>query len=186
MRKVFSIIGIILVVFLVAGCSCALFRSKTSPTRAVESFLGKYQSLDEEIMDQLDDVVIDEDLTSTQKDEYKAVMKRQYQNLTYIIKEEIIDGDNAIVTTEIEVYDFVKTQRDVDSYVEDHKTEFEDENGDFSQEKYMDYKLEQLKKEMSRVKYTIDFRLTKKDNEWELDDLTDTEREKIHGVYVTT
>ena len=35
----------------------------------------------------------------------------------------------------------------------------------------MDYKLEQLK-EMSRVKYTIDFRLTKKDNEWELDDLT--------------
>ena len=34
-----------------------------------------------------------------------------------------------------------------------------------------------------RVKYTLELTLTKIDDEWELDNLTETERQKIHGIY---
>ena len=39
-------------------------------------------------------------------------MKKQYQNLTYTIKDEEIDGDTAIVKVEIEVYDFNKAMNE--------------------------------------------------------------------------
>ncbi len=174
-----------MVIFLVTGCKCALFKSKSSPTRAVETFLGKYQALDNKVLDQLDEVIFDDKLTNNQKDDYKTLMRRQYQNLTYNIKDEVIDGNNAIVTVEIEVYDFNRVEDDIDKYVEEHKEEFEDEKGDFSEEKYMDYKLGKLTDEKNRIKYTLDLRLTKDevDNEWKLENLTDVEKQKIHGVY---
>jgi hypothetical protein len=40
-----------------------------------------------------------------------------------------------------------------------------------------------MKKEKERVKYTLSFTLVKIDDEWKLDDLTETQREKIHGTY---
>ena len=40
-----------------------------------------------------------------------------------------------------------------------------------------------MKNEVSRVNYTIDFTLTKIDNEWQIDELLDTDRQKIHGLY---
>ena len=43
--------------------------------------------------------------------------------------------------------------------------------------------LENMKKMTDRVKYTIDFSLTKIENEWKLDDLLETDRQKIHGLY---
>ena len=49
--------------------------------------------------------------------------------------------------------------------------------------KFWDYKLENMKKMTDRVKYTIDFSLTKIENEWKLDDLLETDRQKIHGLY---
>ena len=34
-----------------------------------------------------------------------------------------------------------------------------------------------------RIKYTIDFSLTKLNNKWHLDELLETDRQKIHGLY---
>ena len=42
-------------------------------------------------------------LSDNQKKDYKELMKKQYQNLTYTIKDEEVDGNNAIVKVEIEV-----------------------------------------------------------------------------------
>ena len=36
-----------------------------------------------------------------------VLLKKQYQNLSYKIKEETEDGDNATVEVEIEVYDYI-------------------------------------------------------------------------------
>ena len=44
-------------------------------------------------------------------------------------------------------------------------------------------KLDALEKVSDRVKYTINFTLSKIDEEWLVDDLTETERMKIHGLY---
>jgi len=53
----------------------------------------------------------------------------------------------------------------------------------FDDKKYADYKLDLLKSSKERVKYTIYFSLTKTNDEWVLDDLTDTEEDKILGIY---
>jgi hypothetical protein len=48
---------------------------------------------------------------------------------------------------------------------------------------YNDDKLMALENVNDRVKYTINFTLSKIDEEWIVDDLTETERMKIHGLY---
>ena len=40
-----------------------------------------------------------------------------------------------------------------------------------------------MKDTKDKVTYTITFTLTKKDDVWKLDDITDIDRQKIHGIY---
>lgn len=167
--------------FILSGCT--LFASKATPTAAVENFLGKYQSLNQAVMNQLDDVVANQGLTANQSDEYKRLMKNQYQNLTYTVKKEQIKSEEATVSAVVEVFNLGKQQTTVDAYVETNPTEFKDEEGTFSKVKYMDYKIEQLKKVDDRVKYNINFKLTQVDNKWVLETISDTDRQKINGVY---
>jgi hypothetical protein len=162
---------------------CSISSVSTSPKRAVEDLLGNYQSLDTDVTNQLDNVVTSENLTNQQKADYKELMRKQYQNLTYTIKDEVVDGNNAIVTVEIEVFDFAKTNQDIQTYVNDHSTEFKDATGQTSNTLYQDYKLDKLKTTTDRIKYTLDLGLTKTDDKWKLDDLSDMERQKIHGLY---
>ena len=178
MKRVF-----LLSIFVILISGCALLRETTSPTRATEAFLGRYQSLDEQIMTQLDDVMAGENLTAQQQEDYRTLMRRQYQNMTYEIKDEVIDGDNAVVTVEIEVYDFGTAQADADFYREENPGEFEDDEGAFSPERFMDYRIGRLTEAEDRTKYTMDLRLTKVEDEWIIEDLTEIERQKIHGIY---
>ena len=48
---------------------------------------------------------------------------------------------------------------------------------------FNDDKLNALENVNDRVKYTINFTLSKIDEEWLVDDLTETERMKVHGLY---
>lgn len=155
-----------------------------TPTKKVEELFSKYQTIDEDVLADLNDVVDDEaNLTDEQKDRYKDILKNQYSNLTYEIKDERIDGDNATVEVEIEVYDLSQVDYDVNDYVDNNKDEFTDENGNILDEKRTEYRLDQLEKAKDRVKYTLNLTLTKDDDEWKVDNLTETERQKIHGIY---
>ena len=125
-----------------------------------------------------------ENLTESQINTYKDVIKRQYKDLKYKITDEVVTNDKAVVTTEIEVYDLRKVIDDADKYLESNKEEFYKEGTTTTDtSKFWDYKLENMKKMTDRVKYTIDFSLTKIENEWKLDDLLETDRQKIHGLY---
>ncbi len=172
---------LLIMLFILTGCT--LFQSNTSPKRTVEHFFSKYQTLDKEIDTQLDDVISKEDLTETQKKDYKEIMKKQYNDLTYTIKDEIIDGNNAIVTVEIEVYDLAGSQKDIEENLNENREDFLKDN-EFSNELYMNYRIKKLKEERKRIKYTLDLRLTKNDKDkWFIDDLSEAEKKKIHGVY---
>ena len=57
------------------------------------------------------------------------------------------------------------------------KSEFIDKNT------YMKYKLEELKKTNNKIEYEITFNLIKKDGIWIMDNLTEIDRKKIHGLY---
>ncbi len=180
MKKILCLLGVLAVM---TGCSCTANMDNT-PTKKVEAMLAKYQSLDAEVLTDLDNVVNAEDLfDNDQKDEYREIMKKHYQDLTYEIKDETIDGDNAIVTVEIEVNDYSKVMANADQYLEDNKEQFYNEENEYDEGLFTKYRLEQLRDADEKVKYTLELSLTKTNGEWTLDELSDADRSKINGMY---
>lgn len=220
MKKLLITFSLILI--LVTGCGTKM----GTPTAKVEEFLGKYQSMDSEVLTQLDSVIsTDSAMSDNQKKEYKSLMEKQYQNLSYKIKSEEIDGDNASVDVEIEVYDYATSITKSKNYYNEHRDEFMENDTDNSQsneetkendketdesgeiiggvvedaadsigdavedmleksEKFIDYKIKQLKAVTDKAKYDITFYLSKDENdEWILDDISDIDRQKLHGLY---
>ena len=56
-------------------------------------------------------------------------------------------------------------------------------DGNYDDSKFNDYKLDLLSKTTDRVKYTIYFSVTKVNDDWVLDKLTQTEQDKLLGIY---
>lgn len=174
-----KIIVILLGIFLLVGCT----DTTNTPSRKVEDYLSKYQKMDDDVITQLDltldnDTSMDED----QKKEYKSLMQKQYQNLSYKITDEKIENDKANVDVEIEVYDYQTSINKAKAYFEEHKEELMKDKKD-EEKAYIDYKIEQMKKVSDKANYDITFNLTKKDGKWTVDDLTDADRQKLHGLY---
>lgn len=210
MKKILLCFSCIMAIVLLSGCSM-----DNTPTKKVENFLDNYKNQDKTVLTQLKDMVdTDPLMDETQKSTYTDIMKKQYKDMTYTIKDEVIDGDTATVTTEIEVYDYYKINKDAEDYYNKNPDEFKSVTGNgivddtknaaenviegakdavedtkdavtgtTSDSKYVEYRLEKLKNAKDRVKYTIDFKLTKVDNIWTLNDIDDTTRQKIHGLY---
>ena len=134
MKKIALGIIAFLTLIITSGCSM-----DNTPTKKVENYLNNYKSLNETVLDQLDKVVdSDTIMTASQKNEYKDILKRQYQNLTYKIKDEVINGNDATVNVEIEVYDYYKINKESDSYYQTMPDEFKDANGNMKEEKYIE------------------------------------------------
>jgi len=168
--------------FLFVGCACTNMMS--TPTTVVEDYLHKYQMLDDSVLAQLTDVLDMDNLSDENRDAYEGVIKNQYEDLSYKIKNETIDGDDATVEVEIEVYDYQSIINDADDYLKEHEEEFYDSDNKVDEDKYMAYKIGRLKDTKDKVKYTIEFTLTKdKNNKWILNDLSETDRLKLHGLY---
>ncbi len=181
MKKLLSIFCIMI---LLTGCSCSAKLTKDTPTKKVEHFFNDYQTLDTDVLTQLDTVVEREtSFTEEQKKTYRDIMKKHYQGLTYEIKDEVVDGDNATVTVEIEVKDYSKVMEQSDTYLKEHPNEFNDEVGNYDVNLFNKYRLDQLQKAKDKVKYTLNLTLTKVDDEWKLDKLNDIDESKIHGIY---
>ena len=167
------ILCILVLLFLLSGCTTTEY----TPTKKVEEFMAKYQNLDSEVLSQLDKIVAsDKSLTDNQKKDYMALMKRQYQNLSYKITDEKIEDDSANVIVEIEVYDYISSVNKSEDYYNNHKEEFEEK------EKYMDYKITEMQNVSDRKQYEIVFTLRKEDDGWVMDNISDTDREKLHGL----
>ena len=98
-----KIIILLLPILFLLGCENTL----NTPTSKVESFFKKYQTLDKNVLLDLDNYIDKNNkLTKKQKEEYKEVLKKQYQNLSYKIKNEEVEKDVSIVETEIEVLNY--------------------------------------------------------------------------------
>lgn len=172
----------LLMIVLISGCG-----EKTmldTPTKKVEAYFNNYQTLNDDVLTQLDETIDKDDtLGENEKDEYREFMKKHYQDLKYEVKDEVIDGDTATVTVEIEVRDYTKVMTDADTYLEENKDTFNDEEGNYDETLFTKYRLDKLKDVTDTVKYTLDLTLTKVDDEWQLDDISDEDEQKIHGMY---
>ncbi len=203
MKKI--IVALFLGAFLLVGCD----NTMNTPTSKVEEILGKYQKLDKKVLTELDDVLKNEEsMSEDQRKEYKILLEKQYQNLSYKIKNEEIEGDSATVDVEIEVLDYQSSIKKSKEYYAEHKDEFKDDKKEDSDNNddntlkdkaedvkdevkdkfddissFIDYKIKELKNVNDKTKYDLTFNLTKKDGNWTIDDLTNEDRQKIHGLY---
>ena len=167
---------------LLTGCDIGTKLDNT-PTKRVETFLNKYQTLDDDVLDSLDMVIAEEALfNSEQRDRYRDIIKTNYQKMMYKIKEEEIDGDSATVTAEIEVIDYSKVMEEAENYRAQNIDEFMTDDV-YDESLFINYRLDRLEEAKEKVKYTIDLTLTKVDEEWVLDDLTNDAEAKLNGVY---
>lgn len=174
---------ILFLLLLMCLCGCNVNLNNT-PTKQAEIFLGKYQTLHEDVMDDLNNVVAEEENFNTdQRNQYKSMMKKHYQELEYEIKDEKIDADKAIVTVEIEVTDYSKIQDSINQELIDNPDKFKDEDGKYNHDKYVNYKLEEFKNTKDKVKYTLELSFSKVDKQWIIDSLSKEELQKINGIY---
>lgn len=179
-KTLYVMVGLLIAIGLITGCD----NMYNTPTKKVEMMLANYQTLNEDVMDDLDRVVAEEvKFNGEQRETYRELMKKHYQDLIYDIKDEKIDGDKATVTVQIEVNDYSKIMKKTKKYLNDNPDKFKDNKGNYDETKFVDYQLGELKKSKERVKYTMDIHLTKKDKEWKLDSLTDEQEQKLHGMY---
>lgn len=178
MKKVYLVFITILLVL--TGCK----NMSNTPTAKVENFMEKYQTMDSSVINQLDAIVENRlDLTDEQKSKYKSLMEKQYQNLSYTVKDEVINDNNANVVVEIETYDYRNALNKCEEYFNNNEKEFRKEDGTIDLKKYWDYKIEEMTKVNDRIKNEIVFVLSKNKSKWILNDISDTDREKIHGLY---
>lgn len=171
MKKLFCIL---LSVFILTGCG----NMNNTPTKKVEALLSKYQSNDSEVMNDLDNVLLmDSNFTDDERNDYKEFMKKHYQDMTYKVKDESIDGDSASVEVEITVRNYSNVVNEANDYRLNNASEF-DENNTFAK-----YRLDRLKDVSDTETYTIVFTLTKTNDEWQVNPLSTDDESKLNGLY---
>ncbi len=133
-----------------------------TPTSIVEDYLTKYQKLDKDVEKEINDVVENSAVDDSDKERYKKVIEKGYQNLTYKIKDEKIDGNLATVEVQIEVLDYKKIVNNSD----------------------ITTRIDELEKASENINYTINFELSKDDSgNWILNTPSDSDLKKIQGMY---
>lgn len=188
--------------------ACTLGVANT-PKEKVKEFLDKYKNQDSEVMQDLDDTISSE-YEGDYKERYKTLMQNQYKDMDYKITDEVVDGNSAVVTADITVYDYSSAINNANDYLAEHEDEFyknsadettrdtedEDTNNNanvnsntntnnkvLDNDKFLDYKLGLLEEVKDKKTYTIEFSLTKENDKWKMDSLSDTDIEKLHGIY---
>lgn len=173
MKKILLVISI----FLLFGCS------NMSPKDKVEKYLSNYIALGDEVLSQIDTTAENENLSDQNKKIYKEVLKRQYKNLKYKIKNETINGKDAKVEVEISVYDLYDSFKKSNEYIENNTELFYEEDNIFKQDDAEEYRLSEMLKVEDTVDYLITFNLIKEDDSWVLKEPSKEILEKIHGIY---
>ena len=193
---------IIAFVLLLSACSLGI---ANTPKEKVKELLDKYKNQDSEIMDTLDQT-ISTMYEGEYKDRYKKLIVKQYKNMDYKITDEVIEDDTAVVTADITVYDYASAIDSSNYYLSEHQDEFKTKSSDettrdtdqneqltegesvisnntLDNNKFLDYKFNELEKVSDKKTYTINFSLIKEDDKWQVESLSDTDMQKLHGLY---
>ena len=203
MKKIF----LALFVILLSACTLG---AATTPKQKVSEFLDKYKNENSDIIEDLVNTIKNDIKVADHQERYKTLMTKQYKNMKYEIKDEIIEDNNAVVEAEITVYDYGSAIRKANEYLNSHPDEFKKEDKttakeeedtvttneksdetdnitatDYDEDKFMEYKISEIEKVTDTVKYTIEFTLTKVNGEWQLDQLSNSDIEKLHGIYTS-
>ena len=178
MRKILLALCALL---LLAGCSCTM--NEGTPDEAVQSFFEKYRAKDDDIITQLKDTIENEDLMDEQKEKYQDLMEKQYDQFAYVIKDTKEEDNEATVTVELTVLNYRSAVLKAEEELKNNPDKFNDEEGNFSEEKYMDYKIDKMNEVTDTTTHTIDLSLTKENGMWKVNQLSSDDISKLHGLY---
>ncbi len=178
MKKI--IIALFLVILL-TGCSCSL--NDTKPESAVETFFDKYRMHDDNVLTQLKQTIESEITDDNNKKDYQELMEKQYDQFAYVIKDINEDNDTAVVTVELTVLNYHDAILKAEEELEKNKERFNDENGVYDEEKFMSYKIEKMQDVDDTVTHTITLNLTKENGMWKVEQLSNDDITKLHGLY---
>lgn len=179
MKKFLVCTMLLMCSFLLIACG-----EEMTPTQAVRDYMESYVTLDDSVVNQLNDYVDNnEELTTEHKDTYKEILRKQYSSLTYTILNERIEDNVAYVEVEINVKDLYKIRKETNEYYANNKNEFNDNNGVYDVSKFITFQLDKMKAAMDTVKYKLELKVVKNDNDWDVTQLSTTDLEKIHGIY---
>lgn len=169
---------ILLIPLLLIGCSLS-----NSPSSKVEAFLNNYNNLSDDVLLDIEKSALNENLSEDNKNMYKNVLSRQYENMKYEIKDESVDANSAIVTVKVTVYDLYKVEKESLNYMNENSSEFYDTDGVFSNDMFNTYRINKLYDANETIDYEIKFYLDKKNNEWILRNPDKETLEKLNGFY---
>lgn len=155
-------------IFIIALTGCNSISN--TPAKRVENYFYKYQTLDKSVLDDLKKTLTYDGIAEKDMNDYLEFMKKHYQDLTYEIKNQKIDGDKATVEVLI-------TTRNYSSAISNAEANKNDVY-DFSA-----YRLDEMKKVKETTQYTLYITLTKKENKWKIDQLSNEDLNKINGLY---
>lgn len=171
-----------LFLIIVTGCSIS---ANATPKQKVEEFLNKYKMEHTNVIDQLKDTIESAFDNDDYKERYNTLMLNQYKSMEYKITDEIVEENTAVVEVEVTVLNYGSAITNADDYLSTHADEFQNDKKELDNDSFQDYKLSLMEKVTDTVDYKIEFNLTKNDKgEWEIDSLSDTDLEKLHGIYV--
>lgn len=174
-----KIIVIICCIFLLMGCGANDYTEE----EAIDTFFNKYRQKDDNVITQLVDTITNEDMEDASKEEYQKLMEKQYDQFAYVIKDIEKQDDSAIATVEITVLNYRSAILKAEEELNSNPKAFDDEQGNFSEEKYMDYKIEKMKEVTDTTTHTIEVELTKEDDMWKVRQLSGEDISKLHGLY---
>lgn len=177
LKKSIYILIIILVISTLFGCI-----NNLTPKKRAEEFFNMYIENNKDVMLELDNFIQKQELNNNQKDLYKSIIRNNYTNLKYKILSEKISDKKAVVTANIKVKDLYTIEKDTIKYLGENPADFYTD-GKFNQNKFINYKLEEMKKRTDEVKYNVRLNMIKKSNVWFIKELDDKTLQKIHGTY---
>lgn len=146
-----------------------------TPIDLTKDFFNKYKKCDSEVVNKIEYPFNDE-LTDAQLKKYKELIKSQYMALDYEIAEEHIGEEDAIVKVQFNVLDYKSSYDKATSYLSLY-------GQDKSDEKKVEYKLKEMEKTQEKEKYSIEFTFHKLDGKWHMMDLTDSDFQKLAGIF---
>lgn len=149
---------------------------------------NQYKNLEYEIKDEIiedENAVVEVEITVY---DYASAIKNANTYLNEHADEFKKDAKETVSEVEEKIEDATdEVKDDVEDKI-DEATENDNNttttNTDYDETKFMDYKLSLMEKVTDKVKYTIEFTLTKVNDEWQLDALSNSDIEKLHGIYI--
>ena len=179
MKKVLVILCVAILLF--TGCSCSV--NDTTPEQAVDTFFEKYRAKDDNVITQLMDTIENEGLLDEQKEKYQDLMEKQYDQFAYVIKDIDENDNDATVTVELTVLNYHSAILQAEEELKNNPEKFNDDQGNFSDDKYMDYKIEKMSEVTDTTTHTIELSLTKESGMWKVNELSSDDISKLHGLY---